>query len=68
VLSTAPGLNDFWSIARTSHIRLETKNYVPAILAAVVISKDPEKFGFSSEKEPRVQYDSVAIDSATDRT
>jgi membrane-bound lytic murein transglycosylase D len=60
------GYKDFWSIARTSHIRLETKNYVPAILAAVVISKDPEKFGFSSEKEPRVQYDSVSIDSATD--
>ena len=60
------GYTDFWSIARTSHIRLETKNYVPAILAAVVISKDPEKFGFSLEKEPRVEYDSVAIDSATD--
>src|SRR5262245_46831816 len=60
------GYKDFWSIARTSHIRLETKNYVPAILAAIVISKDPEKFGFSSEKEPRVQYDSVSIDSATD--
>ena len=28
------GHKDFWSIARTSHIRLETKNYVPAILAA----------------------------------
>jgi membrane-bound lytic murein transglycosylase D len=60
------GYTDFWSIARTSHIRLETKNYVPAILAAVVISKNPEKFGFSVEKEPRVEYDSVAIDSATD--
>jgi membrane-bound lytic murein transglycosylase D len=60
------GYKDFWSIARTSHIRLETKNYVPAILAAVVISKDPEKFGFSSEREPRVQYDAVSIDSATD--
>lgn len=60
------GLHDFWSIANTSHIRLETKNYVPAILAAVLISKDPEKFGFTTEKEPAVVYDSVQVSSPTD--
>lgn len=60
------GQRDFWGIAATSQIKLETKNYVPAILAAIVISKNPEKFGFSSDKEPPVTYDAVAIDSATD--
>ena len=60
------GQRDFWSIAATRQIRQETKNYVPAILAAITISKDPEKFGFTKEKEPPVIYDRVAIDSATD--
>lgn len=60
------GHKDFWSIANTSHIRLETKNYVPAILAAVLISKDPEKFGFDTTKEPAVVYDSVPVNSPTD--
>ncbi len=46
------GQVDFWAIARTSQIRLETKNYVPAILAAILISKNPEKFGFSSREGP----------------
>jgi membrane-bound lytic murein transglycosylase D len=62
----ATGKKDFWAIATTSRIRLETKNYVPAILAALLISKDPEKFGFTSVKDPPILYDSVAIDSATD--
>jgi len=60
------GHRDFWGLASTSQLRLETKNYVPAILAAIVISKNPEKFGFSSVKEGAVVYDAVAIDSATD--
>lgn len=60
------GARDFWALAKTSHIRLETKNYVPAILAAIVLSKNPRKFGFSLEKEPAILWDSVEIDSATD--
>ncbi|NIM61464.1 MAG: lytic transglycosylase, partial [Acidobacteria bacterium] len=41
------GSRDFWAISRSSrHLRRETRNYVPAILAATLISKDPEKYGF----------------------
>ena len=58
--------DDFWSISRTSSIRRETKNYVPAILAAVMISKNPGQYGFEFEADPPTAYDSVEIEGAAD--
>jgi membrane-bound lytic murein transglycosylase D len=57
---------DFWSISRTRYIRRETKNYVPAILAAILISKEPEKYGLSFEPETRIAYDTIQVDGAAD--
>jgi membrane-bound lytic murein transglycosylase D len=43
---------DFFKIAgRRWYIRRETRNYVPAFLAALVIAKDPENYGFTIEKD-----------------
>ena len=60
------GRDDFWGIARTRYIRRETKNHVPAILAATIMSKQPEKYGFDVEFERPIEYDSVTIDGAVD--
>ena len=61
------GTSDFWKLAQTPYLRLETKNYVPAILAALVISKSPEKFGFVDvQKNPEVVYDKVVVDDPVD--
>lgn len=57
---------DFWKIASTQYLRRETRNYVPAILAAIHIAKNPELYGFSSEKEDPILYSKVAIPSCTD--
>ncbi len=38
--------NNFWTIAQTSHLRRETKDYVPKLIAAAIIAKNPEKYGF----------------------
>jgi membrane-bound lytic murein transglycosylase D len=57
---------DFWSLALTSRIRRETKNYVPAILAVTLISKNPEKYGFSYVPEPPLDYDTIDVDGAVD--
>ena len=40
------GASNFWDLAKTRYIRQETKNYVPAILAAMIMAKDPKKYGF----------------------
>ncbi|PYT08748.1 MAG: lytic transglycosylase, partial [Acidobacteria bacterium] len=60
------GSKDFWSLSNTSQLRLETKNYVPAILAATVISKSPARFGFNVEKELPIVYDKVPLDQPVD--
>jgi membrane-bound lytic murein transglycosylase D len=60
------GAKDFWALAKTRELRRETRNYVPAILAATLISKSPEKYGFDLEPEPPVDYDTIVVDDAVD--
>ena len=60
------GKKDFWGIAKTQHIRRETRNYVPAILAAILISKNPASYGFDFEPAPRIEYDSIVVEGAAD--
>jgi membrane-bound lytic murein transglycosylase D len=60
--------SDFWKISSSSrHLRRETRNFVPAILAAAIIMKEPEKYGFGDVVlEPPLEYENVRIDSPTD--
>jgi membrane-bound lytic murein transglycosylase D len=37
---------DFWEIAQGKYLKLETKRYVPKLIAAIIIAKEPEKYGF----------------------
>ena len=60
------GSRDFWKIARTRHIRRETKNHIPAVLAATLLSKEPEKYGLTFTPDPPVHYDSIQVDGAAD--
>jgi membrane-bound lytic murein transglycosylase D len=41
------GTNDFWSL----DLPAQTRNYVPAFFAALIIAKDPERYGFQLEYE-----------------
>ena len=38
---------DFWTLARRRKLLRETRNYIPKFLAARLIAKNPEKFGFT---------------------
>ncbi len=38
---------DFWKIAQNRSLRMETKRYVPKLIAAIMIGKQPEKYGFT---------------------
>ena len=61
------GADDFWSLAQNRRaLRTETRNYVPAILASIVIDKAPEEYGFYVQPEEDLVYDQVPIDSPTD--
>jgi len=57
------GTSDFWELTRGRILRNETKNFVPAIQAAVLIGRDPERYGFiASQAEPLV-YEVAAVPS-----
>jgi membrane-bound lytic murein transglycosylase D len=58
------GTMNFWSIY--PYIAQETRNYVPNILATILIAKNPEKYGFHSVRpEPAMAYDKVWVPTAT---
>lgn len=40
------GSEEFWELAETRYLRKETKDYVPKMIAAAIIAKNPEVFGF----------------------
>jgi membrane-bound lytic murein transglycosylase D len=60
------GPMNFWDLSRTRYFRQETKNYVPAFLAAMIISKDPQKYGFTEEIEKPLEFEKVPVDYAVD--
>jgi membrane-bound lytic murein transglycosylase D len=37
---------DFWEISKFNTLPRETRDYIPRLLAAAIIAKDPDKFGF----------------------
>ncbi len=38
---------DYWALAQTPHLSQETKEYVPKMLAAIIIASNPQAHGFS---------------------
>ncbi len=57
---------DFWDLRTTRHLHPETQNYVPKFMAATIIAKNPEKYGFAPEYEKPLVYDEVVITRPTD--
>jgi membrane-bound lytic murein transglycosylase D len=58
------GTANFWMIY--PYIAQETRNYVPNILAVILIAKNPEKYGFKGIKpDPPMSYDVVQVPTAT---
>ncbi|MDD2581633.1 MAG: transglycosylase SLT domain-containing protein [Desulfuromonadaceae bacterium] len=59
--------SDFWEISRGSYLKRETKEYVPKLLAAAIIAKDPARYGFTDIAYlTPIEYDTVTIPSRTD--
>lgn len=58
------GVADFWTIY--PYIAQETRNYVPNILAVILIAKNPEKYGFRNvQRMSPLAYDTISVPSAT---
>jgi len=58
---------DFWTLTKHQYLKRETKNYVPLMIAAAVVAKDPEKYGFTGiEYEEPLRYEKVKVPELTD--
>ncbi len=61
------GYADYWELYRRNAMPRETKNYVPQILAAIIMAKNPEKYGLNRyTPDPPLQYETVSVDYALD--
>ncbi len=60
--------DDFWIVAKQKKtLKRETRDYIPKYIAAMLIAKEPEKYGFTDiEYEPKIEYAKVTIPGATD--
>jgi membrane-bound lytic murein transglycosylase D len=71
-------VDNFWDLAKHNYLNLETKRYVPKLIAAIIIARDPEKYGFTGldyaepmkydriDVGPGMSLDAVAVVSGTD--
>lgn len=54
--------DNFWEIRKTRFLRRETKDYVPKYLAALMIAKNPAKYGFTHlSYEQAARYEVVDV-------
>jgi len=51
----------FSDISKTRLIRRETKEYVPRFMAATIIAKNPDRYGFSQESSEPHQFEEVVV-------
>ncbi len=61
------GLEEFWSLSdSTRFLPNETRQYVPMILAAVIIAKNPSKYGFDVIPATTAVTETVMVPPAVD--
>jgi membrane-bound lytic murein transglycosylase D len=61
------GVREFWSLAETPrYLPRETREYVPMILAAIVIARNPAQYGFDVQPLPGVASEKVVLPRPVD--
>ncbi len=58
---------DFWELTKYQYLKQETKDYVPQMIAAALIAKAPENYGFDDiEYQEPLGYEKVRVPELTD--
>lgn len=55
----------FFALAELADMPKETEDYVPQLIAAALVGKDPGRYGLKVERRPPFEYDSVRVPGAT---
>ncbi len=60
------GYADFWTLRRMNVLPKETANYVPVILAMIIVSKNAKDYGLDDiEPDSPLEYDTMELEAAT---
>lgn len=59
------GDDAFFALAETDYLRAETRDYVPRLIAAALVAKDPERYGFDIDYDSAFVYDTARVGPAT---
>ena len=62
----ATGTADFWDLRQSKYLKRETKDFVPAIQAAMVIGRDPGQFGFEPMQPTTPDVERITVPASTD--
>lgn len=61
------GTEDFWELTKYQYLKQETKDYVPQMIAAALIAKEPQKYGFIDiDYQEPLRYEKVKVPKVTD--
>jgi membrane-bound lytic murein transglycosylase D len=55
----------FFALADKKYLRVETKDYVPQLIAAALVAKEPTRYGLHIEPESPYVYDTVRVGPST---
>ena len=56
-------VSKYWELPRLPR---QTRNYVPTFIAAAIIAKNPEKYGFQVTPDPPIEFDTVTVKETVD--
>jgi membrane-bound lytic murein transglycosylase D len=62
------GTRNFWDLARSRWLRTETKNYVPELCAAILVGRNPDRYGLRILPLMPYAYETVTVSSMTSLT
>jgi membrane-bound lytic murein transglycosylase D len=61
------GIADFWQLSASSkYLPRETREYVPLIMAAMIVGRNPAQYGFEAITAEPIGYDKVSLPQAVD--
>jgi membrane-bound lytic murein transglycosylase D len=55
----------FFALADKKYLRGETKDYVPQLIAAALVAKEPARYGLHIDPQPAYAYDTVRVGPST---
>jgi membrane-bound lytic murein transglycosylase D len=64
-LDGVEGEDRFFTLADTKYLRQETRDYVPKIIAAALVGKEPARYGVKVDSLPALVFDTVHVAGAT---